>query len=204
MTDARVTQGANLALAEGGEARVTQTPALILAQLAAAGARVTSAPALALLQQTDDELRVTSAAVLVLAANVPCATYWCQTWRIERLDGVSYYLTDHDKAVAFQGQSFSPCKSLSANAAELAAFIGQIGSQELAGIIADDGISEADLYNGLLDDASVGVWLVPWSQLGGQIPRRLFYGTVEDTSQGVGGFTAEVLTPAPSCSRGRC
>ena len=196
MTDGRVTQAPNLALAEGGGGlRVAQAPALVLAQLAAVGARVTQAPALALLQQTIDEIRITSAPALVLAADVPCATHWCQTWRIERLDGTVFRFTDHDKTVAFQGQTFSPCNSLSASAAELAAFIGQIGSQDLAGIIADDGISEADLYNGLFDGAIVEVWLVPWSQGGGQIPRRLFYGTVEGTSQGQHGFKAEVSTP---------
>ena len=196
MTDARVTQAPNLALAEGGdETRVTQAPALALAQLTAIGARLTSAPMLALLQQTIDELRISQTPVLVLAADVPCATHWSQTWCIERLDGTVHRYTDHDEAVVFQGQSFSPCDSLAASAAELAAFIGQIGSQDLAGIVADDGISEADLYNGLFDGATVEVWLVPWSQGGGQIPRRLFFGTVEAISQGQHGFKAEVLTP---------
>ena len=195
MTDARVTQGANLALTEGGDTQVTQAPVLVLAQLDAVGARVTQAPALALIQQTTDEVRITQAPALVLAANVPCNTYWAQTWRIERLDGTVFRYTDHDENVSFMGQTFSPCNSLNASAAELAAFIGQIGSQDLAGIISDDGISEADLYNGLLDGAIVEVWLVPWSQVGGQIPRRLFYGTVEGTSQGQHGFKAEVLTP---------
>ena len=179
MTDARLTQGANLALTAGGDARVTQAPVLVL------------------LQQTDDGMRLTQAAALVLAANVPCATYWIQTWRIERLDSPAtvHRYTDHDENVTFMGQTFSPCNSLNASAAELAAFMGQIGSQDLAGIVADDGISEADLYNGLLDGATVEVWLVPWSQVGGQIPRRLFAGTVEGLSHGQHGFKAEVMTP---------
>ncbi len=179
------------------DARVTQGATLVLVQQAAVGARLTQAPTLVLLQQTGDGVRLTQAPALVLAANVPCATYWIQTWRIERLDSPAtvHRLTDHDENVSFQGQTFSPCDSLNASAAELAAFMGQIGSQDLAGIVSDDGISEADLYNGLLDGAIVEVWLVPWSQVGGQIPRRLFYGTVEGTSQGQHGFKAEVLTP---------
>lgn len=179
------------------DARITQAPVLVLAQLDAVGARITQGPALVLLQQTADEVRITQAPALVLAANVPCATYWIQTWRIERLDSPAtvHRYTDHDENVSFMGQTFSPCNSLNASAAELAAFIGQIGSQDLAGIISDDGISEADLYNGLLDGATVEVWLVPWSQVGGQIPRRLFYGTVEGVSHGQHGFKAEVMTP---------
>lgn len=197
MTDATVTQAPVLVLAElaAAETRSTQAAALALVQQSAVGARATQASALSLLQGDLGETRVGQGPALVLCQQVPCATHWVQTWRIARLDGQVFRFTDHDRPVSFMGQTFSPCDSLAGSAAELAAFIGQVGSQELAGIVADDGISEEDLHAGRFDGATVEVWLVPWSQGGGTIPRRLFYGTVEGVSHGQHGFTAEVLTP---------
>ena len=195
MADARLTQGPVLVPAAGdADARSTQVAVLVLSPPPAAGGRVTQAAALVLTSITI-EARATQIAALVLADAVPCHTFWASLWRIERRDGTVLTYTGHDLPIPFRGEIYSPCDSLSASASDLGALIGQIGSVELAGVIADAGISEADIAGGLYDGATIEVWLVPWQQEGGEIPRRLHYGTWEKTTHGAFGYTAEVLTP---------
>jgi len=173
---------------------IRTTQALVLALTAGeADARVTQAPVLALVMEASPA-RVTQAPVLALVDTAPCLTHWAQCWRIERRDGEVFAFTSADMPIVFGGDTYSPCESLSASAAEMGAVLGQIGNAEISGIVSDDSIADRDLIGGLFDGARVEVWMVPWST-SGETPWRLMTGVTGKLSQGRRGYTMEVLTP---------
>lgn len=135
---------------------------------------------------------VSQQAVLILVDGSPCVTERCQLWRIKRRDGVEFRYTSLDRDVRYGGQVYKSCGSLNPSASEDASTLGTVSNIELEGIISDDGITEADLYGGLFDDAYVTVDLVAWGALP-ESPRRLASGWTGELSQGDTGFKMEVL-----------
>lgn len=133
-------------------------------------------------------------ATLVLGHGSACVTERCQIWKITRRDGRVFRYTSHDRAVFYGGETYSACRSLNPSASENASSLGSVGNMELLGIIDDDGISEADLYGGLFDDAFVTVDLITWG-VGTEVPRRLAAGWTGTLSQGESHFKLEVLGP---------
>lgn len=142
--------------------RVSQGCALALVTEPAAGIRATQGCVIALVTQPAGGVRIGQGVLLALAHGVPRLTQWAQCWRIERRDGKVFAFTSHDLPVDFDGTVYQPCDSLAAGAAELGSVLGQVGNVEIAGMISDDAISEADLLAGLFDNARVEVWMVPW------------------------------------------
>lgn len=196
--EARVTQQATLVLsAADSDVRVTQAAVLALVFMpdAADEIRVTQAAVLALAEY-DAAIRVTQTAVLVLADQVNCLTRWAQTWTITRTDGEVFAFTSLDRPLTFRGVVHQPCNSLAATAVELSTIVGVTGSMELHGILADGGVSEVDLYNGLFDGARIEVWMVPWDNSGGEIPFRLMAGVTGASGHGDTDFSQEILTPS--------
>ena len=196
--EARVTQQATLVLsAANSDVRVTQTAVLALSLLmeAADEIRVTQTTVLALAGY-DAGLRISQTALLVLADQVNCMTRWAQTWTITRTDGEVFAFTSLDRPLTFRGVIHEPCNSLMASAVELSTIVGVTGSMELRGILADGGVSEVDLYNGLFDGASIEVWMVPWDNSGGEIPFRLMAGVTGSSGHGDTDFSQEILTPS--------
>lgn len=145
-----------------------------------------------LLAEIVPDVAASQQALLILADGSPCVTQRCQIWTITRRDGVVFRYTSHDRPVRYGGQVYASCRSLDPSASENASTLGSVGNIELEGIIDDDGISEADLYGGLFDDAYVTVDLISW---GGpaESPRRLASGWTGELSQGETGFKMEVL-----------
>lgn len=177
--------------ADGG--RLTQAPVLILGENDVAG-RLTQAPLLVVAEFLS-EARLTQAPLLVLIEDVPCLTRWSQCWKIVRIDGTVFAFTDHDDVVSFNGVSYSPCHSLTASASELGALIGSVGNVDLNGIISDDAITEIDLLGGKFDGAFIEIWMVPWTNQGGEIPFRLSSGVGGNVEQRLTSYRMEVLTP---------
>ena len=135
---------------------------------------------------------VSQQAVLILVDGSPCVTERCQLWRIKRRDGVEFRYTSLDRDVRYGGQVYKSCGSLNPSASEDASTLGTVSNIELEGIISDEGITEADLYGGLFDDAYVTVDLVAWGAVP-ESPRRLASGWTGELSQGDTGFKMEVL-----------
>lgn len=154
--------------------------------------RVSAAQA-EILAEVIPEVRISSAALEILADGVDCLTRWQQLWKITRKDGAVLGFTSLDRDFVWGGLTYQACASLDPSAAESAANIGQIGSQDLRGIISSDAISEADLWAGLYDDAFVEVWIVPW--MGTDTPRRLAAGWTGQMTQDDSAFNMEVLGP---------
>lgn len=140
------------------------------------------------------DVPISQACVLVLVEQQPCATGRCQLWTITRKDGREFLFTSLDEDVTYGGELYLKCNSLMASAAESASAVGSVGSVDLSGIIADDAITEEDIYGGLFDDAEVEVWLVAWD---GEpfVPVRLAAGNMGQVSQGEQGFKSEVVGP---------
>jgi uncharacterized phage protein (TIGR02218 family) len=177
------------------DARLTQEAVLVLYSQPAVAVRLTQAATLALYSAPADAVRLTQSALLALAQNVESLTHWAQAWRIERTDGPVFLYTDHDEALIFRGETYLPCESLSGSAIELSSLRDGAGNQEIKGIISDDAISEKDIAANLFDGAQVEVWMVPWSNAGGEVPYRVISGTIGKVEWGLAGYVLEVLTP---------
>lgn len=170
-----------------------QLAALALAQPPAPPVRASQAALLGLAEVVP-HVAASQAALLVLAHGSNCVTAACQLWTIYRRDGKVFRYTSHDQPVKRGPFVYSPCRSLDPSASENASTLGSVGDIELTGIIDDDGISEADLYGGLFDDAYVTVDLYSWGDAAVS-PRRLAAGWTGELSQGVTGFQMQVLGP---------
>jgi uncharacterized phage protein (TIGR02218 family) len=92
------------------------------------------------------------------------ASTFCNCWRLARKDGTVMGFTDHDRDLAFGGVVYRADSGLSATQAEASLGLS-VGSGEALGALRSDGLSEADLFNGLYDGASVEIWLVDWSEI---------------------------------------
>lgn len=188
---ALATQQAVLAIGElEPNVSASQLAALAIAQIIPP-ARVSQQAALAM-AEVIPPVAASQQAVLVLGDGDPCVTERCQIWTITRRDGVVFRYTSLDRDLRYGGQVYSSCRSLNPSASENASTLGSTGNIELDGIIDDDGISEADLYGGLFDDAFVTVDLVSWGAPA-EAPRRLASGWTGELSQGETGFKMEVL-----------
>jgi uncharacterized phage protein (TIGR02218 family) len=90
-------------------------------------------------------------------------TTLCNCWRVSRADGVVMGFTDHDRPLAVDGTLFEPESGLSASEARKVEGLG-IPTIEVAGALAADSITEADILDGRYDGAAVEALLVNWAQ----------------------------------------
>jgi uncharacterized phage protein (TIGR02218 family) len=90
-------------------------------------------------------------------------TTLCRCWRIERRDGVLLGFTDHDEDVMLDALTCRAGTGFSGSEAAAALGLAVAGS-EIAGALADDALSEADLAAGRYDAAAVEIHLVDWSE----------------------------------------
>ncbi len=194
-----VVPGRGVLVLEGGVPAIFTDFAAIVPQLATLALAVPPPPPVRASQQAVlaagyviPPVAVSQQAVLILVDGSPCVTERCQLWRIKRRDGVEFRYTSLDRDVRYGGQVYKSCGSLNPSASEDASTLGTVSNIELEGIISDDGITEADLYGGLFDDAYVTVDLVAWGALP-ESPRRLASGWTGELSQGDTGFKMEVL-----------
>lgn len=185
-------EGYDFLLLNSQSSRVTQAVGLVLYSEIPL-ARVTQAACLYLYNEVP-YARVTQAVMLVLADSVPCIQRWAQCWKITRRDGVVLGFTAHDEPVIIAGTDYEPCASLQGSAIQSSAALGEVGNQDLVGIISDERISAQDLAGGVYQGARVEVWLYPWSDAGGELPVRVTAGYIATTEQGDVSYKAEVLT----------
>lgn len=85
----------------------------------------------------------------------------CHAWVLKRADGVVSGFTDHDQDIALGGLLCRASSGWIAGAAE-----GDVGltpgAAVVAGVLDDDGITEADIGSGLFDQAEIALWRVDW------------------------------------------
>lgn len=193
MTNARLTQGVRLVptSGEGGQERLTQAVRLSLGAISPP-VRDTQQVRLAVAAGRYPA-RVTQTVRLTAASAVACVTMWQQLWEITRTDGVVFRFTSLDADFALGARVFKTCGSLTPSATEESSAIGTVSNIELQGILADDSITEADLYGGLFDDAFVEVWLWPFA--GAETPRRIAAGWMGSVQHGEQGWSGDITGP---------
>lgn len=191
----RVTQNAiSVPVRAPSELRVTQSMVYAAAKLDAE-LRVTQA-GLMVMHQEESEAYITQAGLLVLATGNPCITQWAQAWTITRLDGTIERYTTLDIDLTYGGQTYLACGGFSASASENGEGLGNVGSMELTGVLSSDHIDPSALLAGVYNGADVEVWVIPVDADTGDIPFRLIAGVIGRVTQGLTGFTAELLTPS--------
>jgi uncharacterized phage protein (TIGR02218 family) len=142
------------------------------------------------LHRVTPTLSITQAGVEVLHKSVPCGTRLAQFWTITRTDGEVFRFTSLDRDFTIDGNEYQACDSLVPSASEAVSQVDAGGTMDLSGAIGEDGITEADLYGGLYDGATVEAWLMPWDGEGPR--RRLLKGTFGPIDQTPNGFKVEL------------
>jgi uncharacterized phage protein (TIGR02218 family) len=189
MTDLRVGQAPVLVVSEvNPDMRVFQAPVLAIGSVAPP-LHVFQTPVL-IVSSVFPDLNVFQTPILVVASSSPCGTRWAQFWTIVRTDGEIYRFTSLDTDFTLDGNVYQACDSLVPSASEAVSQVDAGGTMDLSGAIGEDGISEADLYGGLYDGATVEAWLAPWDGEGSR--RRLLKGTFGPIDQMPTGFKVEL------------
>ncbi len=137
-----------------------------------------------------------------LAHTATGLTTLCRAWAIVRVDGTTFGFTDHDRALSFDGITFSAETGLSASA--LAQSTGlSVDNTEALGALSDAAIREDDIEAGRFDGAEVRAWLVNWADP--DVRWLQFRGTIGELRRAGGAFHAELrgLTEALNRPLGR-
>lgn len=117
-------------------------------------------------------------------------THVCHCWSVRRRDGTVLGFTDHDRALAFDGITFTPETGLSARAMASATGLS-VDNTEAVGVLSADAITEPDILAGRYDGAEVLTWLVCWDDVA--VRQLRFRGTLGEITRAAGGFQAELL-----------
>lgn len=120
------------------------------------------------------------------------ATTVCRCWRLTRVDGVVLGFTDHDRALAFEGVTFSALDGLEASGDVVKTGFG-VGGFEIDGAFSSASIAVEDLQSGRYDGATVTLWLVNWQDVSQRVVLR--EGTLGEVTRADGAFRAEVRGP---------
>jgi uncharacterized phage protein (TIGR02218 family) len=110
--------------------------------------------------------------------------------RVQRRDGVVLGFTSHDRTLHVGGVAYKPHTGISPTDIEARAGLA-VDNLEIASILRDDAITEADLARGLYDDARIDVFLCNWASPSDGVAhmKRGFFGPV---SLRGGQWTAEI------------
>ncbi len=134
-----------------------------------------------------------------LAASIESgAATLCHAWVLRRTDGVVAGFTDHDRDLEVGGV---PCRASSGwtgGAAESGIGLAP-GAAAIAGVLDDDGITEADLDLGLFDHAEITLWRVDWRRP--DLKVRLWVARLARVRREGGGFVAELEGPLAALER---
>jgi len=121
-------------------------------------------------------------------------------WRIARIDGESFYFTDHDQDLLFEGNVYKARSGY--NRTSISNNVGlSVDNLDVEGVFDSEDISEVDLRAGLFDYAEIKISLVNWSDLSqGELKqRRGKLGEVILTQNGI--FRAELRGLAQQLSQ---
>lgn len=119
-------------------------------------------------------------------------------WRVERRDGVTLGLTDHDRDLAVGGLIYRAAPGMTPSAIRRQAGL-QADTMDVAGALSAAAITEGDLLAGRWDGARVSIFAVDWSAPGDTMP--LGEGTIGTVEVKDSGFTAELSGAAAALDR---
>lgn len=107
-------------------------------------------------------MRAASAALIAHLAQETSTLAWC--WRVTRRDAQVFGFTSHDRDLVLSGVTYRADSGLTGSAAQARAG-ASVDNMEVAGIIDNEVIAEADLLAGVWDGATLDVYLVNWADL---------------------------------------
>ncbi|WP_347302749.1 DUF2163 domain-containing protein [Croceibacterium sp. TMG7-5b_MA50] len=110
-------------------------------------------------------------------------------WRIDRRDGVTIGLTNHDRDLWIEGLCHQASPGMVPSAIRRTRDLSP-DSAEVAGALCASGLCPDDLAAGRFDNATIRVGLVDWETGEHMV---LYRGRLGEVSQGRGGFQAELL-----------
>jgi uncharacterized phage protein (TIGR02218 family) len=116
-------------------------------------------------------------------------TTLCRCWRVERVDGVVFGFTDHDRTLQFNGVSYQPQSGFTASAIEQSLGLA-VDTMEVGGALHSDEITEDDIALGRWDGADVEIWIVDWSNVLNRVIQRK--GNFGELTRGNLAFQAEI------------
>ena len=116
---------------------------------------------------------------------------WC--WRVERVDGAVFGFTDHDRPLAFDGTTYRPESGFTASEIRAGSDLA-VDAQEAEGVLSSDRITEADILDGLWDNAAVEIWRVNWQDTAERVLMRR--GSIGQVRRGRVIFVAEMRSMA--------
>lgn len=119
-------------------------------------------------------------------------------WRIERRDGVTLGLTDHDADLVVDGLTHRAAPGMTPSAIKRGAGL-DADTMDVAGALSSAAIGEADLLAGRWDGARVALFAVDWTAPGLTVP--LGEGTIGTVETRDNGFTAELQGAAAALDR---
>jgi uncharacterized phage protein (TIGR02218 family) len=118
-------------------------------------------------------------------------TSLCACWRFTRRDGVVIGVTDHDRAIAFDGVNHEPASGLGGATFESSAGLAP-GRATVEGAISLEAVSDADLDAGMWDGARVDVWRVDWQAPEHRV--RIWSGRLSEVMRQGARFAAELVS----------
>jgi uncharacterized phage protein (TIGR02218 family) len=117
------------------------------------------------------------------------ATTLCHAWRLTRQDGVTFGFTDHDRDIAFDGVTYRAHTGFVASEAQSRFDLSGAGG-DVAGILADASLTEAELAAGIYDAAAIETSLVDWQDVDARL--LTFSGTIGEIRREGQAFVAEL------------
>ena len=115
----------------------------------------------------------------------------CLCWRLTRVDGEELGLTDHDKAVEFDGLAYSPGASFASGSFGATRDL-RPSRADAGGALSSEAITEDDLQAGVWDTARVDVFRVDWQNPHARI--RIWSGHLSEVTHGETSFTVELVS----------
>ena len=111
-------------------------------------------------------------------------------WRIERRDGVTIGLTDHDRDLVISGLAHRAAPGMTPSAIKRSAGL-EADTMDITGALTSAAIAEGDLLAGRWDGARVALFAVDWTG-SGATQVALGEGTIGAVETDRGAFTAEL------------
>ncbi|MGN6277183.1 MAG: DUF2163 domain-containing protein [Sphingomonas sp.] len=122
-------------------------------------------------------------------------------WRVERRDGVTIGLTDHDRDLVVDGLVHRAAPGMTPSAIKRSDGL-DADTMDIAGALTSAAIGEDDLLAGRWDGARVMLFAVDWSGSGGRVD--LGEGTIGAVETKDGAFTAELAGATAALDRPAC
>lgn len=113
-------------------------------------------------------------------------------WRVERRDGVTIGLTDHDRDLTIDGLRYRASPGITPSAIKRATGL-DADTMDVAGSLSSAAISETDLIAGRWDGARIRLFAIDWTAPGEQVD--LGGGVIGAVDTTAHGFSAELRGP---------